>query len=163
MSRSESSDSRRESLLGQISLAGRALSDTSVMFHTVLAARLGIGPSDWKTLSLLEQQGPLTAGEIGARSGLARASVTGMIDRLERRGWVTRRKDREDGRRVVVELNLSATAEQMESFFGGLLGRLGEVYAKYSDEELELLIGFLRELARCQAEATTELNEAAQG
>jgi DNA-binding MarR family transcriptional regulator len=160
MSSPESTSQQREALIGQLSLAGRALSDTSVMFHTALAARLGIGPSDWKALSLLERHGPLTAGELGAHSGLAPASVTGMIDRLERRGWVKRRKDHEDGRRVVVELNLSATAKEMERFFGGLLGRLLEVYARYSDAELELLLGFLQELARCQSEATGEISAA---
>jgi hypothetical protein len=36
------------------------------------------------------------------------------------------------------------------------------VYARYSDAELELLLGFLQELARCQSEATGEITEGAQ-
>ncbi|MGH7528315.1 MAG: MarR family winged helix-turn-helix transcriptional regulator [Gemmatimonadales bacterium] len=148
---------RREALLEQLAMAGRDLSDAAVMFHTAVAERLGLGASDWKTVGLLQRQGPLTAGELSAQSGLAPASVTGILDRLEAGGWVRRRRDPADGRRVVVELDQAAMAGRMVDFFGGLMRRLADLYARYDDEELELLLEFMSEVARRQKEATVEL------
>ncbi|HEX6924301.1 MAG TPA: MarR family transcriptional regulator [Longimicrobiaceae bacterium] len=133
------------------------MSDAAVMFHTAMAAKLGLGPSDWKTLGLLERYGPQTAGELAERSGLARPSVTGILDRLERGGWLRRERDPEDGRRVVVRLDEAAARSFIGAYFEGLARRLEGLYARYDDSELELLLEFMREVARRQTEATAEL------
>lgn len=151
---------RRQALLEQLAEAGRDLSDAAVMFHTALAEKLGLGASDWKMLGLLERHGPLTAGDLSARSGLAPASVTGIIDRLERGGWVHRGRDVKDGRRVTVTLDQRALKRNFGEFFGGLMRRLGELYERYSDDELELLLEFMAEVAQRQKEATVELRDA---
>lgn len=148
---------RRQALLRHLAEAGRDLSDAAVMFHTALAEKLGLGASDWKTLSLLDRHGPMSAGELSARSGLAPPSVTGIIDRLERAGWVHRSRDPEDGRRVVVTLDPGVTADRIGELFGGLLRRLEELYERYSDDELELVLEFIREVAQRQKDATAEL------
>ncbi|PRX95476.1 DNA-binding MarR family transcriptional regulator [Allonocardiopsis opalescens] len=143
-----------------VAAAGRELSDAAVMFHAVVAARLGLGASEEKTLGLLQQHGPLTAGELGLRSGLAPASVTGVIDRLERRGFVSRERDPRDRRRVVVRIDDAAIAD-MERHLTGLARRLGTLYDRYTDAELELITGFLREAAARQRDATAELSDGA--
>ena len=160
MSTPGDAEPRREALLRRLSAAGRDLSDAAVMFHTALAEKLGLGASDWKTLGLLERHGPMSAGELSARSGLAPASVTGIINRLERGGWVHRSRDPEDARRVVVTLDQAAAADYMDQFFGGLLRRLAELYGRYRDDELELLLEFMVEIARRQEGATAELTGA---
>src|SRR5690606_13493887 len=78
--RTAESPSRRGALRQRLAAAGRELSDAIVLFHTVLAERLGLGASDWKTLGLLESHGAMTAGELAAHTGLAPASVTGILD-----------------------------------------------------------------------------------
>ena len=57
-------------------------------------------------LSVLRQLrgGPQTVGRLGAEVGLAPASVTRLVDRLEKRGLVARSRDIEDRRRVDVRL-----------------------------------------------------------
>ncbi len=157
MSSTGGSASRREALHQRLGAAGRDLSDAIVFFHSVLAEKLGLGASDWKTLGLLERHGPMTAGELSARSGLAPASVTGILDRLEGAGWVRRGRDPEDGRRVVVTLDEAVVAERVGACFGGLQRRLAELYARYEDDELELLVDFMEEVARRQREAALEL------
>lgn len=148
---------RRAALLRRLALAGRDLSDAAVMFHTALAERLGLGPSDWKALGLIERFGPLTAGELAERSGLAPASVTGMIDRLERRGWVRRRRDADDGRRVVVALDAAAARRNTAALFGGLMRRLDKLYARYTDTQLAFAVELLTEIAGRQRDATADL------
>lgn len=157
MSRTGDSAPRRAALMRRLGAAGRALSDAIVLFHSVLAERLGLGASDWKTLGLLERHGAMTAGELSERTGLAPASVTGILDRLERGGWVHRRRDPEDGRRVVVTMDEAVVAERVGACFGGLERRLADLYARYGDDQLELLADFMEEVARLQLEATHEL------
>lgn len=57
-------------------------------------------------LSVLRQlrNGPQTVGRLGAEVGLSPASVTRLVDRLERRGLVARSRDADDRRRVDVRL-----------------------------------------------------------
>lgn len=152
--------SPRAELLRRLGEAGRDLSDAAVLYHTALAERLGLGASDWKTLGLLERHGPMTAGDLAERAGLAPPSVTGMIDRLERGGWVRRTRDPADKRRVVVELAHEVNRERQFALFGGLMRRLADLYERYTDDELSLVLDFMVETARRQMDATRELTEA---
>lgn len=57
-------------------------------------------------LSVMRQlrSGPETVGRLGAEVGLSPASVTRLVDRLEKRALVARSRDAEDRRRVDVRL-----------------------------------------------------------
>lgn len=50
------------------------------------------------------RNGPQTVGKLGAQVGLSPASVTRLVDRLEKRGLVARSRHEEDRRRVGVRL-----------------------------------------------------------
>jgi DNA-binding MarR family transcriptional regulator len=152
------SGARRRELLKKLNLAGREMSDAVLMFHTALAEKLGLGPSDWKTLGLLERHGRLTAGELAEMSGLAKPSITGILDRLERSGWILRTRNPEDGRGVLVSLRNRTAGEQAATgLFQGLMQRMSDLYAQYSDEQLEMLLEFMTEIAERQKAATSEL------
>ncbi|MEU2946812.1 MarR family transcriptional regulator [Nocardiopsis alba] len=142
----------------RVSEAGRHQSNAAVMFHTALGDRLGIGVTDWKILGLLEENGPLTAGELVRLCGLAPASVTGVADRLERRGYVRRRKDERDGRRVLVELGPDLPGD-VQRLFAGFLRRLDGLLERYDARELEAFADLLEEVARIQTESAAELTE----
>ncbi|MEJ3746855.1 MarR family transcriptional regulator [Actinomycetes bacterium KLBMP 9797] len=147
---------RRGELLAALHQAGREHSNAAVMFHAAVGARMGLGMTEEKTLDLLEREGPLTAGEIAAHTGLAPASVSGLVDRLERKGFVRRVRDRGDGRRVIVEMN----REHVGSFgalFATFVAGLEALYAGYTDEQLAVILDFLRRSSAIQREATGEL------
>jgi DNA-binding MarR family transcriptional regulator len=148
---------RRAELLQQLALAGRASSAATVMFHTAVAARQGLSASEEKALDLLERSGPLTAGELARRSGLAPASVTGLIDRLEHKGFARRVPNPGDGRSVLVEVDSERVHATVAPLFADWVGSLYELYAGYTDEQLEVILHFLTEAARRQQEATARL------
>jgi DNA-binding MarR family transcriptional regulator len=148
---------RRADLLRQLALAGRASSEATVMFHTTVAARQGLSATEEKALDLLERRGPLTAGEIARHSGLAPASVTGLIDRLERKGFARRVPNPEDRRSVLVEIDRDRVDAGLAPLFADWVRSLDELYAGYSDAQLETILHFLTEAARRQQEATAKL------
>lgn len=87
----------------------------------------------------------LTAGALGQAVDLSSASVTALVDRLERAGHVHRVRDADDRRRVALEMSESAMAAGGQ-FFGGLQRDLLAATAGYSDEELAVVRRFLEEV-----------------
>lgn len=146
----------RADLLARLQLAGREISTVAVMFHTTLAATQGLSATESKTIDILDRAGPLTAGELAARTSLAPPSVTGLIDRLERKGFVRRIEDPSDRRRVRIERRPEALAAFAPVFkdFGD---RLHAVYEQFTDEQLEVILRFMTQISDCQREATARL------
>jgi DNA-binding MarR family transcriptional regulator len=89
----------------------------------------------------------LTAGGLGDAVDLRSASVTALVDRLERAGHVRRVRDPDDRRRVALEISDSAMAAGAEHF-GGLQRDLLAAMAGYSDEELSVVRRFLEDMTR---------------
>src|SRR5215831_10305891 len=83
----------RALLLNDLAEVGRSHSDATVMLHSAIAQRFDLTATDLKALGFLDRLGALTAGEIAQHTGLATASVTSLIDRLEKRGFVRRTRD----------------------------------------------------------------------
>ena len=150
---------RRAELLEQLETAGRASSVATVMFHTAVAARQGLSASEEKALDLLERSGPLTAGELARQSGLAPASVTGLINRLEHKGFARRIQNPSDRRSILVEVDVERMYARVAPLFADWARSLQELYAGYSDEQLEVILHFLTEAARRQQEATARLTD----
>ena len=147
----------RKELLEELALAGRAMSAATVMFHSTVAAARGLSATEEKALDLLDRFGPLTAGELAKRSGLAPASVTGLVNRLERKGYARRIANPSDRRSILIEVDPERLYAAMAPLFADWFGSLGELWARYSDEQLELILHFMSEAARRQREATAHL------
>jgi DNA-binding MarR family transcriptional regulator len=93
-------------------------------------------------MSLLERSGPLTAGKIAARTGLATPSVAALVDRLEQRGVARRVRDPRDRRRVIVEPSPEGVAKAAV-FFESPRRSLERLFACYTLEELQVILDFL--------------------
>jgi DNA-binding MarR family transcriptional regulator len=87
----------------------------------------------------------LTAGGLGAAVELRSASVTALVDRLEKVGHVRRVRDPEDRRRVALEMSDAAMVAGAEHF-GGLARDLTAAMEGYSDEELAVVRRFLLDM-----------------
>ena len=96
------------------------------------------------------REGPLALGRLGHANGLSATSVTRLVDRLERRGLVSRRRESEDRRLVQVHL-----ASEGERLLGEIKVMRGSnlhqaVDAMTGEERRQLTAGLKRlvELAR---------------
>ena len=111
----------------------------------------GLNRTDVRALVALMDAGragrSLTAGGLGAAVELSSASVTALVDRLERAGHVSRVRDDQDRRKVVLEPTESALAAGSR-FFGGLQRDLVEAMAAYSPAELDVVQRFLADMTR---------------
>jgi DNA-binding MarR family transcriptional regulator len=87
----------------------RLMAEVCLRDH-VASQSLGLGGTDSRFLTLLDVYGPLTPGRLAQLTGLTTGSVTGVIDRLERGGFVSRERDDADRRKVRVIPDPEATA-----------------------------------------------------
>src|ERR1700722_2562240 len=109
MSTDKSGDKRRPELLKRMWDLGREMSTQTVFLHQAIAQSAGLNATDTKCLDLMLHPGktPVTAGWLSQQSGLTTGAVTHILDRLEKRGYVERMRDKGDRRRVFVEVRMA--------------------------------------------------------
>src|SRR5258705_1857829 len=104
-----------------------------------------------KVLTLLEASGPMTMGHLADALDISVASITGVVDRMEARGLVERRRDAEDRRVVLVQ-----PAKGARKVFGEIDSRrrkgLQMLLSRLSDEELSGLLLGHRALRQARAD-----------
>src|SRR3954469_3711374 len=86
----------------------------------------------------------LTAGRLGAAVDLSSASVTALLDRLERVGHIRRTRDADDRRRVVLEMSDSAMAAGAQHL-GALQRDLAAAMEGYPKEKLPVALRSLED------------------
>jgi DNA-binding MarR family transcriptional regulator len=147
---------RRRRLAGAIRQSLRELSIQLSLLNHHVGARLEIRDVDLDCLDLVDRYGPLSPSALARRAGLHPATMTGILDRLERGGWVVRERDPADRRGVVVRPRRERGAELLE-LYSGMNGAMDGILSGYSDAELELLRDFLHRTADAGKGATDAL------
>src|SRR5690348_11314544 len=108
----------------------------------------------------IAQQGSLTTGTLALAVALSPATLTGILDRLEMRGLVSRERRPEDKRRVVV--SLTAMGRQMaQELPSPLQERFGERLTELSIDDQTAIRMALGSVARMMDDGE-ELEEAAE-
>jgi DNA-binding MarR family transcriptional regulator len=123
------------------------------------AEQIGINATDLNCLNILSFSGHMTAGELARATGLTTASITGVIDRLEEAGFVSRERDPHDRRRVVVTITLDRAMRDVASVFLPLLRDWREMAARYSDDELRLIVDFYARMEQVFREHIVRLRD----
>ncbi|HKU41980.1 MAG TPA: MarR family transcriptional regulator [Polyangiales bacterium] len=137
--------SRRE-LVDAIVAQGRASSTVTVLMHAAVAERLGLNPSDHKCADLMMSLSePCTPGRLAELTGLSTGAITGVIDRLERAGFLVREHDLEDRRRVLLRLT-HARGPEMHALFSPLAKGVEAICEHFKLAELEVILRFMREI-----------------
>jgi DNA-binding MarR family transcriptional regulator len=110
--------------------------------------RFGLNRGEVGVLSALRIAGPphrLSPTRLGRGLMLSSAGVTSRLDRLERRGLVTRMPDPDDRRGVIVELT-DTGLELVDAAVGANTASERQVLARLDADELRALEGLLRKL-----------------
>jgi DNA-binding MarR family transcriptional regulator len=110
--------------------------------NDLIAQQLGIAQTDLLCLHVLNRAGASTAGALSAQLGRTTGAVTHMIDRLENSGYVRRKPDPQDRRRVLVEASAPGL-ERIASFYDGIDARSRRLMATFSGDQLAAIHTFL--------------------
>jgi DNA-binding MarR family transcriptional regulator len=117
------------------------LTDVSGLLPHALARRTGLSESELHSLRHL-LGGPLGPNDLARTLGVTSAASSGIVDRLEARGHVSRQPHPTDKRRTVVVISDSGRVEvlaQMRPMFEGLVA----ADARLSDEQRTIVDAYL--------------------
>jgi DNA-binding MarR family transcriptional regulator len=107
------------------------------------ARALGINRTDRRCMDIVDRLGAISAGQLAQEAALTTGSVTAVIDRLERKGYLRRVADPSDRRRVMVEITGYA-AERARELWGPMIAAGQQLLGAYTAGDLEILIDFTR-------------------
>jgi DNA-binding MarR family transcriptional regulator len=120
-----------------------ALTERFKANESVFADRLEVSERELALLRALAKEGPMIMRALGGRFGVPVSTMTGLVDRMEKKGLVRRVRGRHDRRAIELEatpagaLALREHARGMEAIARGMLETLG-------DRDQQALIAILR-------------------
>lgn len=117
-------------------------------FHRILEP-YQLTVAQYKVLQHLFWHHPNGLGikELSEHLGLAKSTISGIVDRVERDGWVKREPDAEDARKIVVQLTQKGVdvfekiPKDREEFWRNTIGKL-------SEDEQKTLLELLKKLEK---------------
>ena len=140
-------------------LMGRELSNAVVFFHEAVAAHVGMNAAEWKCLGLLDQHGSLTASRLAELSGFTTGAITGIVDRLERGGYVRRNSNPEDRRSVIVEaVYVKELKDRVIPIFQSLGEAMALVAGRYSKSELAAIKDYFQRMGKLLRQEASRLS-----
>lgn len=148
--------SRRGELMGELTLALREVRGRLAGVLQSAGEHVDLAQVEMDFLDLISRKAPVTPGELASETGLSPATVTGILDRLEEGGWIRRTRDVADRRKVIIDVEMKRTPE-LGRLYGGMLGRLHDILDQYSDEQLAVLVDFLRQVRDAGDDTVEEL------
>jgi DNA-binding MarR family transcriptional regulator len=132
-------NARVEELARFIAFLTARFKETEALFAT----RLEVSERELTLLRTLVAEGPMITKELGARFRVPVSTMTGLVDRMEKRGLVRRVPHRRDRRSIELEATPAGTfalaeqARRVEAIARGMLDALPK-------REQEALIAILR-------------------
>ena len=111
--------------------------------------------SQYSVLLALSRNGPMQMNKLGEHMLVAPANVTGLVDRMERKGYVRRRRGERDRRLYVIEETEKGSRifKSISSRFRQYTGNLGSTLTR---EERDSTLAALRKV-RMEVEKPAEL------
>ncbi|MBE0448091.1 MAG: MarR family transcriptional regulator [Actinobacteria bacterium] len=137
---------------------GRKHSTRTVLFHHVMAERLGLNPTDHKCMDIILEAGQVTAGQLAEITGLTTGAITAAVDRLEKAGFAERASDPKDRRKVLIRPHVEKCLEAAK-LFEPHVPLWTEAYSHYSDEQLITILDFLNRTSQVLEELAARVRQ----
>ncbi|MBR8836973.1 MAG: MarR family transcriptional regulator [Stigonema ocellatum SAG 48.90 = DSM 106950] len=114
-------------------------------YTEVFVGQFDLTPAQFDVIATLGQTSGMNTGEIGERTLITKGTLTGVIDRLEKKGLVQREVPKQDRRSVLVKLTNDGQAV-LNRALPAQIADLERRFGQLESSELELLRVLLRRL-----------------
>lgn len=133
---------------------------TLSLLNRSVGQHFSLNEVDLDCLDILYRHGPHAPGKLAKVMGLHLATMTGVLDRLERGGWIVRERSLGDRRRVVVRAD-PIQGQRINDHYSSAATELRALCATYTEADLRVIIDFLRRATRLEVPPNAVM-EAAQ-
>jgi MarR family 2-MHQ and catechol resistance regulon transcriptional repressor len=121
---------------------------------------LGLTSSQFDIVATLGNTDGMSFKDLGEKTLITKGTLTGVVDRLEAKGFVRRVASPSDGRSQMVQLTKSGE-DLFAKVFPAHLCHLEQVFSGFSQKELDSTEAALHQLRVAFSAASTNLEEAA--
>ncbi len=149
----------QEAAAKRLTNAFRRMGTASALHSQSVARRLGLASVDLECLDMIVLNGPVTAGKIAEHTKLTTGAVTGLIDRLQKKGFVERIDAPADRRKVLVQI-VQENIKSISDLYLPMSKATKEMMKRYTAEELDLVAGFMEKSAEIGQRRAEELDKA---
>jgi DNA-binding MarR family transcriptional regulator len=139
----------------------RKMAAQTAVTSQIVAGHFGLHTTDLRVLDIIYMRGKVTAGDLAKATGLTSGSVTALIDRLTRAGYVERQADPTDRRKVWVRSRNDAI-EPIKKVFTPSQIRMFELWSKFKAADLDVIADFLERTTSLAAECAEDLQRHAK-
>jgi DNA-binding MarR family transcriptional regulator len=147
----------RRRLVNSIKDALRGLRTQLALLNRRVSGRLELRDGDLDLLELIARLGPMGPSALARHAGMHPATMTGVLDRLEKGGWLTRERDPGDRRSVVLHVHRERVAE-IFALYSGMLQAVDDLCEDYTDEQLKTITDFLTRVTTAGQSETKTLD-----
>lgn len=137
-------------------LAMRESSAVGILYSATVARLIGISSGDLECLDFVASHQPATAGSLAGATGLTTGAITGVIDRLEKAGYVRRVRPDSDRRKVLVSTT-DAFLEKVVPLFEPMQRHQASLIGNCDAEQLRQVAAFMEQSLQAARDAVTEL------
>lgn len=148
--------SSQDEAIARLTTMLRRMGAASALHSQAVARRANLASVDLECLDMILLAGPVTAGQIMEHTKLTSGAVTGLIDRLSRKGYVERAADPQDRRKVLVRV-VPEAVRPLQELFAPMAERSAALMRQYSPEELALIASFVEKGTTIALERASEL------
>jgi DNA-binding MarR family transcriptional regulator len=129
-------------LLDALSFQGRRGAAYLGMLNRAVASRMKLNATDIETLGVLAVLGATTPTRLASLMAMGTGSMTLVIDRLERAGFVRRVRDTKDRRSLTVEF-VPERRPEIAALYAPLQRHAAEIAEQYTERDLAVIADYL--------------------
>lgn len=139
----DTSSATHRALVRAVGLGVRRMGAQSLITGHIIAARFGLHTTDLEVLDHVFLGKDATPGELARTTGLTPGSMTALLDRLARAGYIERQVDPADRRRVRVRVRPDAIAP-IKAVYAPMQRRMFALWSEYGEQDLGVIADFLK-------------------
>ena len=145
-------------LVREVQFALRAMGMRLGRLNDAVAGLVDLKGGDIELLDHVGRVGPVSPGELAAQLHVHPATMTGILDRLEKGGWVVRERDSPDRRKVQLRA-IRSRGPELVRLYAPMNAAIMKICASFTTEQLTAIRDFLASIGDAAAEATDETDK----
>jgi DNA-binding MarR family transcriptional regulator len=146
----------RSSLIQQVRMALRTMGAGFGRLNDVVGSFVDLKGVEVEILDHIGRFGPVSPGHLAETMHIHPATMTGILDRLEEGGWVTRERAPDDRRKVHLKA-LRSRGPELVQLYAPMNESVSRICADLSDEQLRTVVDFLKSISAAAADAANQL------